>query len=118
MLSTHRKNRAANDGLFWCMSAKLSSAFCALTWPESCSILGHMSQTLEKLDVPSLGQALEDVERRHIIDALRQTRGNKRQAAAILQISRGTLYRRLTQYGLADHLVRKPQDGLDRLPSL
>ena len=55
---------------------------------------------------------LEVLEREHIIKTLRLTHGNKREAARLLKISRGTLYRRLREYGLG-HLVRKPLEGLD-----
>ena len=56
--------------------------------------------------------SLKDVERDHIIKVLREAKGNKRLAAQLLKISRGTLYRRLRAYGL-EHLVRNPLHGLD-----
>ena len=43
------------------------------------------------------------VERCRIVDALRQTRGNKMSAARILGLSRRALYRRLARYGLDVH---------------
>ena len=55
--------------------------------------------------------SLDQVQRDHIVNALRATKGNKRRAAQILKISRGTLYRRLRLYGLT-HLVRDPLQGL------
>ncbi len=42
-------------------------------------------------DTAGLPDSLEDAERRHIVHVLRHTRGNKRQAALILGISRSTL---------------------------
>jgi CheY-like chemotaxis protein len=44
---------------------------------------------------------LEAAERRHIALALRHTRGNKRQAALVLGISRSTLLHKVRKYGLA-----------------
>jgi transcriptional regulator of acetoin/glycerol metabolism len=57
-------------------------------------------------------QSLDDVERKHIVQVLKQVNGNKLKAAKLLKISRGTLYRRLRAYDLT-HLVRDPLHGLD-----
>lgn len=43
---------------------------------------------------------LEDVERRRIFAAVKESAGNLSRAAAILGISRGALYRRLEKYGI------------------
>src|SRR5687768_5542091 len=43
---------------------------------------------------------LADAERAHIIRVLEAVRWNKKQAAEVLQISRGTLYRKILEYGL------------------
>ena len=45
---------------------------------------------------------LRDLERRHVLDVLRQLRGNKLQAAKALGISRRALYRLIEKYGLGD----------------
>jgi DNA-binding NtrC family response regulator len=60
------------------------------------------------------GPATQDIDREHIKSVLRLTKGNKRKAAAMLRISRGTLYRRLKDYGL-ERLIRRPVDTLDDL---
>ena len=44
--------------------------------------------------------SLADAERTHISRVLDAVRWNKKQAAEILQISRGTLYRKILEYGL------------------
>lgn len=44
--------------------------------------------------------SLADAERRHIDRTLRHTRGNRRQAALILGISRSTLLHKIRKYGL------------------
>ncbi len=46
--------------------------------------------------LPSLAEA----ERGHIIRVLESVNWNKKQAAAVLEISRGTLYRKIVEYGL------------------
>lgn len=57
---------------------------------------------------------MQDIEREQIKSVLRLTKGNKREAARMLKISRGTLYRRLKDYGL-ERLIRRPLDTLDDL---
>jgi DNA-binding NtrC family response regulator/tetratricopeptide (TPR) repeat protein len=49
---------------------------------------------------PGLADALGNVERAHLLDALRQTAGNVTRAAARLGISRDTLRYRMAKYGL------------------
>jgi two-component system, NtrC family, response regulator AtoC len=44
--------------------------------------------------------SLADAERAHIERVLQAVRWNKKQAAQVLEISRGTLYRKITEYGL------------------
>jgi DNA-binding NtrC family response regulator len=44
--------------------------------------------------------SLEAAERRHIAHVLRHTRGNKRQAAILLGISRSTLLHKVRKYGI------------------
>jgi formate hydrogenlyase transcriptional activator len=46
--------------------------------------------------MPSLAEA----ERAHIVRVLESVNWNKKQAAAVLEISRGTLYRKIVEYGL------------------
>jgi two-component system response regulator AtoC len=48
--------------------------------------------------------ALEDIERGHIIDVLRQVDGNRMAAAKILGISRRALYRRLERHKILDEV--------------
>ncbi|MHB8338675.1 MAG: sigma-54 interaction domain-containing protein [Ignavibacteriaceae bacterium] len=48
---------------------------------------------------------LEQAEKEAIITALEQTRGSKRKAAAILQISQRTLYRKIREYDLLEYLT-------------
>jgi DNA-binding NtrC family response regulator len=45
-------------------------------------------------------QSLRDVERRHIIDALRRTNGHKGRAAKALGINPKTLYRKMKEYAI------------------
>jgi tetratricopeptide (TPR) repeat protein len=49
---------------------------------------------------PVLADALDSVERAHLVEALRQTRGNVTRAAARLGISRDTLRYRMAKHGL------------------
>ena len=45
---------------------------------------------------------LEDLEKAHIVEILRQQNGNKARTARILGIHRRKLYRLLERYGIAD----------------
>jgi len=44
--------------------------------------------------------SLEDVERETILQALAQTRGNKKKAAQLLGIQRPTLYNKMKRYAI------------------
>ncbi|MBZ0231593.1 MAG: sigma-54-dependent Fis family transcriptional regulator, partial [Deltaproteobacteria bacterium] len=60
----------------------------------------------EPVAVPASGatagaaKSLRELEREGIIAALAATGGNKAQAAAILEIDRSTLYKKLKEYGI------------------
>ena len=49
---------------------------------------------------PTRLPTLRDAERTHIQRALDAVRWNKKEAAQLLDISRGTLYRKIDEYGL------------------
>ena len=57
-----------------------------------------------KSDVPDTAESvyltLEEVEKRHLVRVLRETKGNKVKAAKILGIDRRTLYRMAERFGL------------------
>ena len=55
------------------------------------------------LDPPA---ALGDLERQHIIEMLKQVKGNRMAAARLLGISRRALYRRLERYHITDESPR------------
>jgi len=46
------------------------------------------------------GMPMSEIERAAIVAALRETRGNRRKAAGVLQIGERTLYRKLKEYGI------------------
>ncbi len=53
--------------------------------------------------------SLADAERAHIVRVLEAVHWNKKQAASVLEISRGTLYRKIVDYGLENsQRVTKP----------
>jgi transcriptional regulator with PAS, ATPase and Fis domain len=52
--------------------------------------------------------SLEEMERRHIIQVLQETRGNVKAAAALLGVDRKTLYRKVAEYHI--EVVREPNE--------
>ena len=54
----------------------------------------------ESAPEPPAARSLRDLERDGIVAALNATGGNKAQAAAILEIDRSTLYKKLKEYGI------------------
>lgn len=59
-----------------------------------------VSDAARASDAPALS-SLRDAERGHIARVLEAVDWNKKQAAGVLEISRGTLYRKIEEYGLA-----------------
>ena len=51
-------------------------------------------------DAPPRVPTLAEAERAHVLRALESTGWNKKEAARVLEISRGTLYRKILEYGL------------------
>jgi DNA-binding NtrC family response regulator/tetratricopeptide (TPR) repeat protein len=66
----------------------------------------------------SLGQTVEEIERRHIVEALRETRWNVSRAANRLGVTRDILRYRVQKYGLQASPVKpeltEPTDGAHR----
>ena len=54
--------------------------------------------------------SLRDAERAHIVRVLEAVDWNKLEAAKVLDISRGTLYRKIVEYGLEPE-ARAPRTG-------
>jgi DNA-binding NtrC family response regulator len=61
------------------------------------------TETMAALDTWSL--TLDEVIKQTVIRSLRKTEGNRRRSASMLGISRSTLYRMLSRYGI-DHVGR------------
>jgi two-component system response regulator HydG len=59
----------------------------------------HLHAAQESGAVPAL-PTLRDAERAHVMRVLEAVRWNKKEAARVLDISRGTLYRKILDYGL------------------
>ncbi|HEY1952740.1 MAG TPA: sigma-54 dependent transcriptional regulator [Gemmatimonadaceae bacterium] len=74
---------------------------------------GTISRAIEAPDQPAPpstltlapGMTMAEIERAAIESALRETRGNRRKAAEILDIGERTLYRKLRDYGIAPEQV-------------
>jgi two-component system, NtrC family, response regulator AtoC len=124
LLARHYLARAAILGRSRRLLPEAAQALCAYHWPGNVRELHNVLERAlilssgdigtehlppELLGVPApLGPgadgprslALEEVERSHILHVLRLTRGNKVEAARLLELPRRTLYRRLERYGL------------------
>ena len=63
--------------------------------------------------------SIAEIEQRTIVEAIKQTNGDKRKAARLLGIGKTTIYRKLKEYGLADvdkstrHMGSNPNSMLD-----
>jgi len=58
-------------------------------------------------------EALDDSVRRHLMDALTVARGNQRQAAALLRVTRWRLARMITRFELRDFATSIRNAGRD-----
>ena len=58
------------------------------------------AHAMSRSDTPPRLPTLREAERSHIVLALESTSWNKKEAARMLEISRGTLYRKIVEYGL------------------
>jgi transcriptional regulator with PAS, ATPase and Fis domain len=58
------------------------------------------TQTGQAPDLPPSLPTLADAEKEHVLRVLDAVRWNKKEAARVLAISRGTLYRKILEYGL------------------
>jgi transcriptional regulator of acetoin/glycerol metabolism len=78
------------------------------------SIRGNDVEFLHAVEAPPDASrqrlpSLADAERAHIVRVLEAVNWNKKQAAGVLEISRGTLYRKIVEYGLeSDQRPAKP----------
>jgi DNA-binding NtrC family response regulator len=69
---------------------------------------GYLSQQAPSEAAPSGPAPLDEVERDHIVDVLRQVSGNRMRAAKMLGISRRALYRRLERHQIGDVEAPRP----------
>jgi len=63
----------------------------------------QLYQSFTEIDVPTSPPAIEDLttlEKRQIQRALRETKGNRVKAAALIGISRATIFRKIREYGI------------------
>jgi DNA-binding NtrC family response regulator len=80
-----------------------------LTPHEESSVNGHalaqVARRLPKLDFAGEppGFLLDEVIKKTLMRSLEETEGNRRRAADLLGVSRSTLYRMLTRYGIAEN---------------
>jgi len=70
---------------------------------------GHLPRRVQEVGAPEPDRepgghliSLAEMEKRHIRDVLRSTRGRKGEAARILGIDRATLWRKMKRYGIGD----------------
>jgi transcriptional regulator with PAS, ATPase and Fis domain len=49
---------------------------------------------------------LEDLEKKHILRVLQETRGNRKKAAIILGINTATVYRKIEKYRISDKILK------------
>jgi len=125
LLARHFLKRFQNDASpVTAISDQAVSAMERYAWPgnirelENAVRRGVALGRSEEMDVPDLpepigtlpieappvaalsGRTLADYERAAILNALRQCKGNRREAARLLEISEATIYRKMKSYGM------------------
>lgn len=112
-----RKYSAAAHKTIADASPEVMGAFQGYSWPgnvrelenviERAVILNSKSRIMledlppaVKAPQPGGNLSLEEMERRHIVQVLQETRGNVKAAAGVLGIDRKTLYRKAAEYGI------------------
>lgn len=70
--------------------------------PETATVATRFRFTEAPARAPEMPARLEQIERDHILDVLRQVNGNRMAAARVLGISRRALYRRLERHRLVE----------------
>ncbi len=78
--------------------------------------LNHLpSEMLDSTELTDLvSSALEEVEKRHIAAVLNKCSWNKHQAARELEISKSTLYGKISKYRLNDHRALCSKTGSEK----
>jgi len=80
-----------------------------LTQPDAPS--SDWSHEIRFSESQNLSTIIDDVTRRFCREALRRTRGSKKEAATLLGISRQSLYRYIKSYGLESECETQPEVG-------
>jgi transcriptional regulator with GAF, ATPase, and Fis domain len=72
--------------------------------PSNSHLATHLARRFPPVEFggDSSGFLLDDVIKKTLVRSLEETEGNRRRAADLLGVSRSTLYRMLTRYGIAD----------------
>jgi len=70
------------------------------------SVRGFDSAVGSSSDEGSGLATLEDLEKKHILRVLQETRGNRKKAAIILGINTATVYRKIEKYRISDKLLK------------
>jgi DNA-binding NtrC family response regulator len=73
------------------------------------SVRGLDSAVGSSADEGSGLATLEDLEKKHILRVLQETRGNRKKAAIILGINTATVYRKIEKYRISDKLLKDNQ---------
>jgi DNA-binding NtrC family response regulator len=113
-----KKYNAASHKTVADAAPEVMAAFQSYSWPgnvrelenviERAVILNSKSRIMLEDLPPSVrtpqqsggNLSLEEMERRHIVQVLQETRGNVKAAAGVLGIDRKTLYRKAAEYGI------------------
>jgi two-component system response regulator HydG len=87
-------------GVILCEGTRINSGHMASTLSYSRPRRGAAARAQLPLEIRPLKEALEEPEKRIIIQALQALNGNRQETARLLDINRTTLYKKMKKYGL------------------
>jgi two-component system response regulator HydG len=100
--NVHELKTVIRRGVILCQGTRITSGHLAssLSYPRSARSAANGTRPHAPLAIRPLKEALEEPEKRIIIQALQALNWNRQETARVLDINRTTLYKKMKKYGL------------------